>query len=472
MDKKWVVATMSTVLALSLAGCAADSNKEPAASNSKPADAKGDNGAASGGKTKIIYWTPDRHDADFMKSKIDEFNKTNKDNIEVEMTVMGDNYPQAVDIAFASKQAPDVLQINDFQTYYKKGYMAPINDYMSSEMKETFKDSLLENKNTVDGKTYTLPNTGQIWRLIYNKDIFKQAGIENPPKTLDEMVAAAKKITETGKKDGVYGFASPFKSSSGFWRASNTVAGASNTTGIDGYNYKTGQFDFSMYKDIALALRQMNEDGSMLPGVESLDIDPLRAQFAQGKIGMYINHSAEPGVYKDQFPTTANWAAVAVPTTDGTIKGASQIIGGSYIGISADSTHKEAAWKFMEYVYSDSLQSEYYEKGYGISLIKTVISSGKKPSIPGIEGFLPKRYDAIYPANPLTITEGSLEGSKWSDAFSVFVFTGGDVDSIIKDLDTRYNASLEKARASGATNIVADPSFDASKLQGKLSTEE
>ncbi|MFD2880059.1 ABC transporter substrate-binding protein [Paenibacillus rhizoplanae] len=164
------------------------------------------------------------------------------------------------------------------------------------------------------------------------------------------------------KKDGVYGFASPFKSSSGFWRASNTVAGASNTTGIDGYNYKTGQFDFSMYKDIALALRQMNEDGSMLPGVESLDIDPLRAQFAQGKIGMYINHSAEPGVYKDQFPTTANWAAVAVPTTDGTIKGASQIIGGSYIGISADSTHKEAAWKFMEYVYSDSLQSEYYEK--------------------------------------------------------------------------------------------------------------
>lgn len=78
--------------------------------------------------------------------------------------------------------------------------MAPINDYMSSEMKETFKDSLLENKNTVDGKTYTLPNTGQIWRLIYNKDIFKQAGIENPPKTLDEMFAAAKKITETGKR--------------------------------------------------------------------------------------------------------------------------------------------------------------------------------------------------------------------------------------------------------------------------------
>ncbi|PJN49682.1 hypothetical protein PAEAM_52930 [Paenibacillus sp. GM1FR] len=465
MVKKWMVTTLSALLALSLAGCSADSGTS---ANSE----SGTSGESAGGKTKIIYWTPDRHDADFMKSKIDEFNQTNKDNIEVEMTVMGDNYPQAVDIAFASKQAPDVLQVNDFQTYYQKGYLAPIDGYMSDEMKAVFKDSLIENKNTIDGKIYSLPNTGQVWRLVYNKDIFKKAGIESPPKTLAEMVADAKKITEVGKSEGIYGFASPFKSSSGFWRAANTIAGASNNVGIDGYNYKTGQFDFGMYKDIAMALRQMNQDGSMLPGVESLDIDPLRAQFAQGKIGMYINHSGEPGVYKDQFPTKENWAAAPVPTNDGTIKGASQVIGGSYIGINADSANKEAAWKFMEYVYSTDLQSEYYEKGYGISLIPAVLSSDKKPSIPGIEGFLPKRYDAIFPANPSVMTESSLEGTKWSEAFSIFVFTGGDLDAVIKDLDTRYNAALEKTKAAGLTNITADPSFDSSKLQGKLSTED
>ncbi|WP_440118294.1 ABC transporter substrate-binding protein [Paenibacillus sp. QZ-Y1] len=465
MVKKWMVTTLSALVALSLAGCSTDSGTKANSGTS----ASGEN---DGGKTKIVYWTPDRHDADFMKSKIDEFNHTNKDNIEVEMTVMGDNYPQAVDIAFASKQAPDVLQVNDFQTYYQKGYLAPIDGYMSDEMKAMFKDNLIDNKNTIDGKVYSLPNTGQVWRLVYNKDIFKKAGIESPPKTLAEMVEDAKKITEAGKSEGIYGFASPFKSGSGFWRAANTIAGASNSDGIDGFNYKTGQFDFSMYKDIALALRQMNEDGSMLPGVESLDIDPLRAQFAQGKIGMYINHSGEPGVYKDQFPTKEDWAAAPVPTSDGTIKGASQVIGGSYIGINADSANKEAAWKFMEYVYSKDLQSEYYEKGYGISLIPAVLSSEKKPNIPGIEGFLPKRYDAIFPANPSVVTESSLEGTKWSDAFSIFVFTGGDLDGVIKDLDTRYNASLEKTKAAGLTKIAADPSFDSSKLQGKLSTEE
>ncbi|MDP9698835.1 multiple sugar transport system substrate-binding protein [Paenibacillus intestini] len=466
MVKKWMMTTLSAVLALTVAGCSTDSG------TTKGSETAAGGGEQSSGKTKVVYWTPDRHDADFMKSKIEQFNQTNKDNIEVEMTVMGDNYPQAVDIAFASKQAPDVFQIDDFQTYYQKGYLAPIDGYMSDAMKATFKDSLIENKNTIDGKVYTLPNTGQIWRLVYNKDIFQKAGIASPPKTIAEMVADAKKITEAGKSEGIYGFASPFKSGSGFWRAANTIAGASTNEGIDGFNYKTGQFDFNMYKSIAQALRQMNQDGSMLPGVESLDIDPLRAQFAQGKIGMYINHSGEPGVYKDQFPTKENWGAAPVPTDDGTIKGASQVIGGSYIGINADSKNKEAAWKFMEYVYSTDLQSEYYEKGYGISLIPAVLSSDKKPSIPGIEGFLPKKYDAIFPANPSVITESSLEGMKWAEAFSAYVFTGGDLDGVIKDLNTRYNAALEKSKAAGLTKIAADPAFDSSKLQGKLSKEE
>lgn len=126
----------------------------------------------------------------------------------------------------------------------------------------------------------------------------------------------------------------------------------------------------------------------------------------------------------------------------------------------------------MEYVYSTDLQSEYYEKGYGISLIPAVLSSDKKPSIPGIEGFLPKKYDAIFPANPSVITESSLEGMKWAEAFSAYVFTGGDLDGVIKDLNTRYNAALEKSKAAGLTKIAADPSFDSSKLQGKLSKEE
>ncbi|MDR6245415.1 ABC transporter substrate-binding protein [Paenibacillus hunanensis] len=464
MQKRWLQVVGSTMLVVALAACSSNSSSTDSSTSSSS--------ASSGGKTKIVYWTPDRHDAEFMQSKVDEFNKTNKDNIEVDMNVMGDNYPQAVDIAFASKQAPDVLQIDDFETYVKKGYLTPINDYMSDEMKQTFKDVIIDHKNEIDGKIYTLPNTGQTWRLIYNEDLFKQAGISAPPKTLDEMVQDAKKITDMGKAQGIYGFASPLKGVSGFGRPANTVGPAGVTTGVDGYNYVTGEFDFSMYKDIALAMRQMMTDGSMLPGVESLDIDPLRAQFAQGKIGMYFNHSGEPGVYKDQFPTQVKWAAAPPPTKDGKIVGAVQVIGGSYIGISADSPNKDAAWKFMNYVYSTDLQTKYYENGYGVSLIPTVLEHATKPTIPGIAGFLPRKYDALYPANPLSATESQVEGPKWTEDFVKYVLTGGDVDGIINDLNTRYNAALKQARDSGLTTIKADPSFSSAKLEGKLSKDE
>ncbi len=126
----------------------------------------------------------------------------------------------------------------------------------------------------------------------------------------------------------------------------------------------------------------------------------------------------------------------------------------------------------MNYVYSTDLQTKYYENGYGVSLIPTVLEHATKPTIPGIAGFLPRKYDALYPANPLSATESQVEGPKWTEDFVKYVLTGGDVDGIINDLNTRYNAALKQARDSGLTTIKADPSFSSAKLEGKLSKDE
>jgi multiple sugar transport system substrate-binding protein len=283
------------------------------------------------------------------------------------------------------------------------------------------------------------------------------------------MVEDAKKITEAGKAEGAYGFASNFKNASGFTRPAYAIGSLSSGMGHEGYNYKTGEFDFSMYKDAAQAMYQIKQDGSMMPGSETLDIDPLRAQFAQGKIGMYVNHSSEPAVYEKQFPTKIRWAAALVPTVTGTPGGVTWVNAGSYIGISAKSPNKEAAFKFMQYLYGDDLRKTYQEQGYGISVLPYVNKLAGKPNIKGIEGFMPTEYDGIYPATPLSIVETKLEGLKMSDAFTKYIFAGGDLDAIVADLNTRYNNALKTARADGLTNIEADPAFDAKKLQGSLS---
>jgi multiple sugar transport system substrate-binding protein len=449
------------VLALMLAACSTNNG-----SNENSETAEGSGGTA---KTKIAYWTIDRHDMDYMQQQVDNYNATNTDNIEVEMKVMADNYNQAVEVAFASNQAPDIFRSGDFQTYVNKGYYAQLDTLLSDEFLAKFDGLLVDDIYTKDGHVYTLPNTGQFWRLLYNVDLMEKAGYTEPPKTLDEMVEMAKKITEIGKSEGVYGFASNFKNGSGFTRPAFASGSLGSESSHEGFNFQTGQFDFGMYGDIAQALRQIKVDGSMIPGAESLDIDPLRAQFAQGKIGMYVNHSSEPAVYTSQFPTDIRWASTLVPTKDGQINGVSWVNAGGYIGISAKSDKQEAAVKFLEYLYNVELRSEYQEKGLGLSVLPYVNEVAGKPELAGIEGFLPTKYDGIYPATPLSITETKLEGKKFTDVFIEYILTGNqELGTAIEDLNARYGKALEAARKEGLTNVQANPSFSAKSLQGSL----
>jgi multiple sugar transport system substrate-binding protein len=54
-----------------------------------------------------------------------------------------------------------------------------------------------------DGRMDSLPNSVDYWILYYNKEIFQNAGVAYP-KTMDEIVTAAEKLTDKGK--GIAGF--------------------------------------------------------------------------------------------------------------------------------------------------------------------------------------------------------------------------------------------------------------------------
>ncbi len=454
--KKALVLLVSASIALAGAGCATDSNN-------------GENAANTNEKTVLKYWTHERGQSEFLSAVVEQYNATNKDNIFVEPTFYADNYMQSLDIAFASGQAPDVFNVNNSTDAvilaHKKGYLEPLDAYLTEEMKERFAGTFREGVNQIDGATYSLPNFGTNIRLIYNADLFAKAGIQSPPKSLAEMVDAAKKITEAGKSEGAYGFSLPFKNAeSAFGRSAAAMA---NMSGFhqSGFDFRTAEYDFSGYKEIVNAFKQMWDDGSMLPGSESLDIDPLRAQFAEGKIGMYLSYSVEPGVYQKQFATNVKWAAALPPSIDGTPKGAVRLGGGAWYGISKDSSKKEAAWKFLSYMHSEQVLLDSQEKAGWISIVPDIAAKAKTPEIPGIEGFLLSKYDAMWPVPPSGV---SPEGKKAFDEFFEYVLSGGDLDKVIADLNNRYNAALDKAKASGEVVVKPDPDFDAMSLQGSL----
>lgn len=456
MKKGILLTVVGVMLVASLSACGGDNagNKESGTSSD----------TASGEKTKISYWTGDRHDSEFVKKKVEEFNTTNQDNIEVELVIKGDDYDQALDMSFQTSEPPDIIRVkeNTIQTFHKKEYLAPIDEFLTDEMKAKFPD--MPNLNSFDGKRYSLPNFGTTMRLIYNKELFAKAGITAPPTTMDELVDAAKKITEVGKANGSYGFALNFKNpGSALGRSSRVIAEVSGYGGF-GYDFKTARYDFSGFKPIIDAFKQIKDDGSMLPGVESLDIDPLRAQFAEGKIGMYLSYSAEAGVYASQFPAKIEWAAAPVPSIDGNFNGASGFLGGQWLALSSKSTKQEAAWKFISYMYEESLLQEYQEEGFGISMVPSVSEVAATPNVKGIEGFLPNQYDGVWPVYPVV----AVQGMKSDDAFFKYMISGGDLNAIIEDLNTRYNAALDTSVSNGEVKAEPMPDFDPKKLAGKF----
>ena len=330
-------------------------------------------------KTVITVWSGGRHDAEFIQKKVQEYNDTNTDNIQVVYEIYSDNYTQAVDIAFQSGETPDIFAYTEdiYNKYLNAGKFADLTPFMDDQFKETFQPCIVEGVNADNGVVRYIPTGCACCRLFYNKTLFDELGLE-VPKNLEEMVECAKTITEQKSKDGIYGFAQNLNSNSSALKRS-LIPMAENSIGIKyGYDFGKGAFDFTGYRVMLEGWRQLMDYA--FPGCEALDIDSLRAQFADGKIGMYFSYNhAEPGVYTNQFPMTEyEWGCAEIPVPEGVARGAQDYEAQFAYLLNADGPAIEQAWKAYTSIFADlDFLTEYYEQGFGVSVVPAVLERAK-----------------------------------------------------------------------------------------------
>ncbi len=450
--KRALALLLAAVMALALVACqGTESAAAPAAE--KPADAP-----VADGKVTVVYWTTNRHDMEFMTPRIEAFNNEN-DHIFIDYQVYADNYSQMLDLAFSTNSGPDVFQISnqvpiDMQVR-EKHMLLNLSPYMTEEDFARFGEgAFVEGINMVDGNVYSFPYTASACRLFYNQDIFDRVGITNPPATLDEMVADAALVTEKLSSEGIFGFAGNYKSAmSAVMRTLDPVNMRSGGNRA-GFDYSTGTYDFSTYKPVLEAFRKIFAEGIAFPGSESLDIDPLRTQFAAGKIAMYMSVShAEPSVYVSQFPTDQNWNCAQIPTVSGQVEGKQQLwFGGSSIGINAATEHPDEAWEVFQFLHSDELMADYYTAGLGTVMIPSAVAKATPPeTIAKMPDLEINSDDMNYPPLPGTVV---VEGKDYATVMVECIFGMTDIDKAIEDLNTRYNAAYDKEIAKGEERIV------------------
>ena len=312
--------------------------------------------------------------ADFNASQADyQINAVYKGNYTETMT--------AAIAAFRAKKQPHIVQVFEVGTatmMAAKGAVYPIEQVMNDAgvklNKSDYLPAVISYYQTPEGELLSMPFNSSTPVLWYNKDAFKKAGVDNAPKTWDEVESTAKKLVDTGMKCGIavgwqsWGLIENYSA----W---NNIAVGTKQNGYAGLDT---EFTFNN-KNVTANLQRlsaMQADGSFTYGGrrgESL------AMFTSGECGMWINSSAYYGSIKGQ--AKFDYAQAMMPF-DSKVTSAPQnsIIGGATLWTLKG--HKKEEYKgvaeFMHYLSSAEVQSWWHQETGYVPITTTAYELSKK----------------------------------------------------------------------------------------------
>ena len=405
--------------------------------------------------TTITYWVNDRHDSEYMTEMVEKYNKENTDNIYIDMQIITDDYENMISLAYTGGTAPDIIgQSVTLKNFVDNDMLVPLNDYIDADeeyqkVNEPYEHAY-EGLNYMDGNLYWVYSGMRSGvRIEYNKDLLEKSGYTEIPKTLDEYIDMAKKITEDGNGE-YYGIG--FTSSSPFERQLEMMA---QVSGIYYYDYVNGKFDFSGYKEILEKGKRFIDEEIAYPDQQG--VDNMRALFAEGEFALWGNASQEAGVFTSQLPIEDfEWGVAEVPSLDGEIKGALQTTPSKGYAIMSSSEHPDEAWKVIQYFQSEEFLKGYLENGYSLPITSYMDEKIDKSKIGRLADFSLLDYESVYPAVPtINLTGDDYRTVMWN-AIMGYV----DVDDAIEDLNTRYNEAYDADIESGSVKRLVIEDYD------------
>lgn len=154
-------------------------------------------------KPEVEFWTMQLQPqfTDYFNTLIANFEQENPDITVKWVDVPWADMQSKILTAVSAGTAPDVVNLNpDFAAQLAgRNAWLPLDDYIPAEVRGQYLPKIWQ-ANTLDGATFGIP-----WYLttsvaIYNTELLKQAGVEQPPTTFDELAQVAQQVKEaTGK---------------------------------------------------------------------------------------------------------------------------------------------------------------------------------------------------------------------------------------------------------------------------------
>ena len=289
--------------------------------------------------------------ANLIDSMTAEFNAENPD-IQVEAVYTGnyDDTVTAIQTAIQGGNAPDLfvsLATQRFTMASTKMAM-PLDDLIAADPEgQAFVDDFIDGfmlDSYVDGQTYSIPFQRSTMVMFYNKDAFKEVGLdpEAPPANWTEMVEYAQKLTN----DKRYGVGIALNSGSAQWAFTGfSLENCTNGVGLMNPNGKEVYFNTpENIEALQLWLDLQNKYNCMAPGIVQWTDRPT--QFLAGEVAMIYHTTGNLTNIKNN--ATFDFGVCFMPA--GRQYGAPTGGGNFYITNGISEERQQAAWKYIKFM--------------------------------------------------------------------------------------------------------------------------
>lgn len=356
---------MTAAVALLGACSSAASGGDPSAAAAPGADALNGKGLVN-----VSFWhAMTGANGEALKKLTDAFNASHAGKIKVSLQFKNtyDDTLTAYKSALGNGQTPDILQVYDIGTRFMidSKSILPIQSFVDKDKFDTSDiQPNIAGYYTVDKKLYSMPFNTSMPLMYVNKNAFTKAGLDpnNPPKNLDEIMTAAKKLTVKDAAGNVvqYGFGASLYG----WFFEQWTA-AANEELCSPANGRTGRAD-GVKLDTPTHVKLMQWWTQMVNQGLALKLDSNTENgdnaFTAGKVAMTLESTGSLGGFLKATTGKFDVGTGFYPKVNTTDTGG-PIIGGASLWIVGKEKKPEtmrASWEFVKYLASTDSQATWH----------------------------------------------------------------------------------------------------------------
>lgn len=358
--------------------------------------------ALAGEKTKIeFWWRLDSPEIPFVEKILAQFHKENPD-IEAKMQYFAKwpEYLQKMQIALAGGTVPDLAFMKETYLYdlswkgattnlapFAKGSKVVNREMIASAYYDLY---------TFKGEQIAIPFNGPIMALFYNKDLFKEAGLDpnKPPTNWKELRDYARILTKPDKKQWGYAvyeygtreinllwFLTFFWQAGGhFWKPDYSGIDLNSLAGVEALQY---------------LVDLIRNDKTVLPPEV-----PREGLIESNKIGMWMQGNWAMHNYEKYAPNL-NYGVVLLPKN----KDWGQYIASDGLMIPTAAKNKEAAWRLIEFLARPDINVSFNIKDGFLPVSRDALNKPPFTTDPRWKTFV----SALDLARPMPTAQGGAE---------------------------------------------------------------